>query len=144
MVSPPTASLDLSAELEQRITALWWRLTAEAPSDLSRTAASVLATLLHEGPQRVTTLATREHVAQPSMSLLVQRLEKRGLVARTDDPEDRRACRIAITTAGEQTLRGRAEARSRWLSARLQRLDDAERATLVAALAQLDALLEDA
>jgi DNA-binding MarR family transcriptional regulator len=136
-------ALDLGGELEVRIAEVWWALMRQVPSDLSRTSASVLARLAKEGPQRVTMLADYEHVAQPSMSVLVQRLERRGLVARQDDPADRRACRIAITGDGEQVLRDRAEARSRWLRARLERLEDGDRATLARALELLDTLLSD-
>jgi DNA-binding MarR family transcriptional regulator len=138
-----STTLDLGAELEQRVTQLWWRLSHEVPSDLSRTAASILAMLHTEGPQRVTTLACHEHVAQPSMSLLVQRLERRGLVARADDPDDRRACRIAITAAGEQVLQERADGRSRWLRERLDRLGTDQRTAIFGALTNLDQILDD-
>lgn len=103
----------------------------------------MLARLRRDGPQRVTTLAVSEHVAQPSMSVLVQRLVKRGLVARQEDPADRRASRIAITPVGEQVLRDRAEARSRWLRERLSRLREEERALLLQALELFDVLAGD-
>jgi DNA-binding MarR family transcriptional regulator len=141
--SAPTTQLDLGAELEQRVAGIWWRLTREAPSNLSRTAASVLASLRADGPQRVTSLTAREHVAQPSMSILLRRLCSHGLVERLDDPADKRACRITITPAGAQVLRDRAEARSLWLSSRLERLSAEDRATVLAALKLLDTLLID-
>ncbi len=134
---------DLGSEIERRVAALWSALVRAAPSDLSRTSASVLARLRRDGPQRVTTLAVSEHVAQPSMSVLVQRLVKRGLVARQEDPADRRASRIAITPVGEQVLRDRAEARSRWLRERLSRLREEERALLLQALELFDVLAGD-
>jgi DNA-binding MarR family transcriptional regulator len=141
---PKTAPrTDLAAELESRIVGLWTSLTREVPGGLSRTAASVLGVLRREGPQRVTALAGREHVAQPSMSVLVQRLEKRGLVERRDDPADRRACRVAITEAGEDVLRQRAGERAAWLRARLERLGEAERDALQRALSHLDKLLTE-
>jgi DNA-binding MarR family transcriptional regulator len=142
-VVPTMTEVDLGSELEQRVGGIWWLLTREAPSDLSRTAASVLARLRHDGPQRVTTLATHEHISQPSMSDVVRRLCDRGLVERHDDPADKRACRISITPAGEQVLRERAEARSRWLTSRLAHLAAEDRATLLAALKLLDTLLAD-
>lgn len=113
----------------------------ESPSDLSRTAASVLARLSGDGPQRVTVLANCEHVAQPSMSLLVQRLVSRGFVERRDDPDDRRASRIAITDSGRQVMKDRVDARSRWLRERLARLDEEERRLLGRAVDLLDALM---
>lgn len=138
-----TTTTDLAAELENRIVGLWTTLTREVPGGLSRTAASVLGILRREGPLRVTTLASREHVAQPSMSVLVQRLEKRGLVARSEDPDDRRACRVTITEAGEEVLQRRADERAAWLRGRLERLDASERHAIERALPQLDRLLND-
>lgn len=142
--SPPASAAgttDLGAALEQRVVGLWWLLTRGLPSDLSRTAASVLATLGLEGPQRVTTLAARESIAQPSMSQLLQRLERKGLVERREDPADRRACRMAITAAGEQAMRSRAQARSAWLDERLQQLPAADRDALAGSLAAFDTLI---
>lgn len=142
--APHTAAVatePLAAALEQRVAALWGLLTHELPGDLSRSAASTLAVLRHSGPQRVTALAERESIAQPSMSQLVQRLERTGLVERSDDPADRRACRIAVTPAGEAALAHRADTRARWLDQRLDRLGAADRDALLRALPALDALL---
>jgi DNA-binding MarR family transcriptional regulator len=138
---PAAAGESLATALEQRVAALWGLLTHELPGDLSRSAASTLAALRDSGPHRVTSLAERESIAQPSMSQLLQRLERLGLVERHDDPADRRACRIAVTPAGEQALDRRAESRARWLDERLDRLSDADRDALVRALPALDALL---
>jgi DNA-binding MarR family transcriptional regulator len=140
---PDATDRDLGSQLERRVADLWWALMRESPSDLSRTAASVLARLSGEGPQRVTVLALSEHVAQPSMSLLLQRLVSRGFVERRHDPEDRRASRIAITDAGRAVMKDRAEARSRWLRDRLARLDDTDRSVLRRAVDLLDTLLAD-
>lgn len=139
--APPPA--DLADRLEQTIASLWWRLTREARSDVSRTAASVLKYLQTEGPQRVTALATREHVAQPSMSLLVKRLERRGLVERVADPADRRASRITVTAAGAEILASRAQGRAGWLREQLEILKDDQRERIVEALSSLDALLAE-
>ena len=50
------------------------------------TQARALATLKREGPKRLTDLATLQHVSQPSMSMLVARMESRGLVQRQAEP----------------------------------------------------------
>lgn len=136
---PPTAAL--AAELEQRVAGLWWELTQSVPSELSRTAASVLANLEVDGPQRVTALAARERVSQPAMSLLLQRVERLGLVTRESDPADRRATLVAITRDGQHALEERAASRSLWLEVRLTQLDPGAREALAAALPALDALL---
>jgi DNA-binding MarR family transcriptional regulator len=116
---------------------LWWQVSSELPSELSRTAASLLRFLSDEGPQRVTVLATREQVAQPTMSVIVKRLRARGLVERRSDPNDRRATLVAVTPQGIEMLRERAELRSRWFSSRLACLDADERRAVADAVEKL-------
>jgi DNA-binding MarR family transcriptional regulator len=76
-------------------------------SALNLTASSVLDALQREGPIRVTTLAATTGIGQPSMTELVQRLERQGLVIRVDDPGDGRAALVTITNAGRALLDGR-------------------------------------
>jgi DNA-binding MarR family transcriptional regulator len=73
--------------------------------DLSLTAASTLASMERHGPQRITALAAAEGVSQPSMTQLVQRLELRGLVARSSDPADARVALAGITGDGRRYSR---------------------------------------
>ena len=54
---------------------------------------------------RITELLDDVLLTQPGMSRLIARLEERGLVERTDDPGDRRACRIRLTKAGAAAQR---------------------------------------
>jgi DNA-binding MarR family transcriptional regulator len=133
---------DLPAAFDRRLAALWRTLGRGGYADLSRTATSVLAALRDSGPQRITALADSEGVAQPTMTTLVARLEKRGLVARGDDPEDARAVRVAVTDQGLERLEARRVARVAVLDERLRALDAAEREVLVAALPVLDKLTE--
>jgi DNA-binding MarR family transcriptional regulator len=67
---------------------------------------SVLALTIvgSEGPTRLTALATAEGISQPSMSQLIQRLERQGLVVRVSDPDDGRAALIDITDAGRALI----------------------------------------
>jgi DNA-binding MarR family transcriptional regulator len=62
---------------------------------------------------RITDLIDDVLLTQAGVSRLVARLEKRGLVARRDDPGDARACRIVLTDDGRATQQrlGRAHAR---------------------------------
>jgi DNA-binding MarR family transcriptional regulator len=71
---------------------------------LNLTASMALDTLNRKGPVRVTTLAAAARIGQPSMTELVQRLERQGLVTRVDDPEDGRAALVTITNAGAALL----------------------------------------
>jgi DNA-binding MarR family transcriptional regulator len=73
-------------------------------ADLSASAAFVLNRVCREGPIRLTTLAAKEGVSQPSMTQLIQRLERLNLVARLADPDDGRAALIGITAHGQSLL----------------------------------------
>jgi DNA-binding MarR family transcriptional regulator len=132
--SEPQLDLELGNEMERLIVAVWVRLTQEIPTDVGRTSAAVLRTLRESGPQRITTLATMEFVAQPTMSALVQRLERRGLVSRARDPADARANLVQITPAGEDVLRARTHARAVWLAERLSELSLEDRERVLASL----------
>ena len=65
----------------------------------SLTSALVLAQL-DDGPARISALAAASGVTQPSMTELVGRLEREGLVTRFSDPQDRRATLVDITASG--------------------------------------------
>jgi DNA-binding MarR family transcriptional regulator len=67
--------------------------------EISRTEVEVLS-ILTEGSRRITELAELEGVAQPTMTLLVKRLEEKGWVYRERLPDDGRVVMIAITDAG--------------------------------------------
>ncbi|MEU3027547.1 MarR family transcriptional regulator [Streptomyces incarnatus] len=102
--------------------------------DLSFTAASTLARLEREGPVRLTLLAAAEGVAQPSMTQLVQRLERQGLVMRVDDAVDGRVTLIAVTDAGREVLAARRRSRDARLADLVAGLPDDDRRALADAM----------
>jgi DNA-binding MarR family transcriptional regulator len=71
---------------------------------LTFAAITYLRRLDRSGPTRLTTLAAEEGVSQPTMSQMVARLERQGLVARVEDPQDRRASLVAISDAGRTLM----------------------------------------
>jgi len=62
---------------------------------------------------RISELIDDVLLSQAGVSRLVARLEKRGLIARRNDPDDARACRVVLTDEGRETQQrlGRAHAR---------------------------------
>jgi DNA-binding MarR family transcriptional regulator len=85
-------------------------LTARFLSDraeLTASAAFVMNRVCREGPIRLTVLAAKEGVSQPSMTQLIQRLERQELVIRMADPHDGRACLVGITEHGRAVIDGR-------------------------------------
>ena len=139
-----TTAPTLAAELDSRLIALWRTVGRTGRRDLSRTAGSVLATLRDGGPQRVTALAQAEFVAQPTMTTLLSRLERDGLVERRSDPADARAVLVTITAEGLKRLTAIREARAAAIEARLSELDPADREALAAAIPALAKLTGDA
>ncbi|MFO6453903.1 MULTISPECIES: MarR family winged helix-turn-helix transcriptional regulator [unclassified Aeromicrobium] len=105
--------------------------------ETSRAAASSLAILDSEGPQRITALAEREAVSQPAMTNLVQRLEAQGLVTRAADPADARASLISITPEGLAVLHERLRLQDELIAATVARLSPDDRAAIAGALSAL-------
>jgi MarR family transcriptional regulator, organic hydroperoxide resistance regulator len=56
------------------------------------------------GSMRVGDLARALRVTVGGTSKLVDRIERAGLIAREPDPDDRRASRVVLTTAGKRKL----------------------------------------
>ena len=92
------------------------------------------------GPQRVSAIAERLHVDLSVASRQVAALVRAGYAARTADPDDRRAQRIAITPAGERVVRESHERMVAAFAAALPGWSDDE---LLALAAQLDRLRDD-
>jgi DNA-binding MarR family transcriptional regulator len=108
-------------------------LTARFLSDraeLSASAAYVMNRVCREGPIRLTTLAAKEGVSQPSMTQLVQRLERLGVVTRLPDPDDGRAALIGITEHGRKLLDDRKRLRRERLTELLTTLTSEEESAL--------------
>ena len=78
-------------------------LVKQVRGEISRTEAGVLSTLV-AAPRRITELAELEGLAQPTMTLLVQRLEQRGWVTRERRADDGRVVLVSLTEAGSATL----------------------------------------
>jgi DNA-binding MarR family transcriptional regulator len=129
-----------SAQLDAAVLALYWRISRHTPRDMSRSAASVLGNLRDLGPTRITELANIEAVTQPTMTTLVTRLERDGLVTRSPDPADARAVLARITEEGLARLAGMRAARAAVLDAALAELEPAEREALEDALPVLEKL----
>ena len=99
-------------------------------ADLSASAAFAMNRVCREGPIRLTTLAAKEGVSQPSMTQLIQRLERQGLVSRLADPEDGRAALIGITRQGQELLDDRKRLRRERLTELLATLTPEEESAL--------------
>jgi DNA-binding MarR family transcriptional regulator len=88
-------------------------------------------------------LAEGERVSTAAMSKRISRLERDGLVARTQSEEDRRRTGIALTDEGHRLLRRVRSRRTAWLASRLDSLGADDVAAIEAALDPLARLLHD-
>ena len=64
----------------------------------------VLEVLLHKGPLPVNVLGQKIRLTSGSISIAIDRLEKKGLVERKDDPDDRRARIVHLTSEGRKLI----------------------------------------
>jgi DNA-binding MarR family transcriptional regulator len=109
--------------------------------EISRTEMEVLG-ILSEGPRRITELAELEGVAQPTMTLLVKRMDENGWTQREGLPDDGRVAMISLTEAGRAA---RQKFRAQFLAAMrtdLEELSDERLQALLAATETLDSFVE--
>ena len=117
------------------------RLLLRRAQRISRSEAGLLAAL-DGGPRRITELADREGLAQPTITLMVKRLIERGWVARERDAADGRAVLVSLTDEGLAVLEEvRADYRSA-LRGHLAAMSDEEVAALMTATTALQGLIE--
>ena len=119
---------DVGELLDQSLDLMARFLTDRA--DLGASAAFALNRVCREGPIRLTTLAAKEGVSQPSMTQLMQRLERQDLVTRLPDPDDGRACLIGITECGHKLLDDRKQLRRQRLTTLLATLSPEDQCSL--------------
>ncbi len=89
-----------------------------------------LSNLIAKGPMRIGDLAHAEHITQPTMTGVIQRLEAQGLVGRMDDPKDGRARLVLITPQGRTEMQEFRQLASARVSPAMAQLTEAERDTL--------------
>jgi len=110
--------------------------------EISRTEMEVLS-ILREGPRRITELTELEGIAQPTMTLLVRRLQEKGWVKRDGLPDDGRVVLVSLTEAGAAAQQ---RLRTQFLQAMrtdLQELSDQELKGLSAATETLSSFVDD-
>lgn len=130
---------ELAVVLEQLVRLIRQLATA---GDLSMAAASALARIVRDGPQRLTELAVAEGISQPGMTQLVTRLERDGLVRRAASSGDRRGVLVELTDAGLELVGARRAERAVALEQLLARLDDDDQDAIHRALPALARLVE--
>ena len=134
---------ELAARLRLAVMRLARRLRQQAPSGITPSQLSVLATLSTKGPMSLGGLAEAERVRPPTMTRIVAALEEEGLVGREHDPEDRRRQSILMTEKGRKLVASSRTRKTAYLAERVRELSPEDRATLAGASEILERILED-
>lgn len=109
---------------------------------MSATEAAVLWRLSRYGPSRITELAQLEHVSQPAMTQLINRLEKSGHVVRLADSSDARAVPVGVTDAGTAAVDARLAERVSLIRALIASVPEPDRESLRRATPAIERLAE--
>jgi DNA-binding MarR family transcriptional regulator len=128
---------DASARLAVAIGRINRRVRPQG-GELSHGQLSALSTILRKGPLRPGDVARIETIAAPTVTRLIADLEEHGLVERRPDPDDGRSCFVTVTVAGEAAVMQARTERADRVSELMRGLDDAELASIHAALDALE------
>ena len=134
----------VASQLVPRAALVTRLLARHLRGELSRPEIGLLNTL-QAGPRRITDLAELEGVAQPTITQLVKRLERQGLVKRERREADGRVVVVSLTDAGAAAFEGFRTQATVTLSRYLDCMSDEEIEALAAAtetLAELARLLQ--
>ena len=106
---------------------------------LSFSQLSVLMRLYHGGNSGVSEIGEQMGVTNAAASQAVDRLVHLGLIERTEDPDDRRAKRLALTQKGQALVEKGIEARSQWVEGLTNALTPEQQSLIISALTILTA-----
>jgi DNA-binding MarR family transcriptional regulator len=142
--APPATAVHLADRLHSAAIHLLRRLRLEdAAAGLTAPRLSALSVIVFRGPLTLSHLAAAEQVRPPTITRLIQELERDGLVERLPDPDDRRITRVRATPRGRQLLnQGRARRVER-LARDVEGLSAGDRTLLGRAVEVLEELLTE-
>jgi DNA-binding MarR family transcriptional regulator len=118
---------------------LWRELMAASrprwsAADLTFTQLRALSVLARRQPMRVSDLAEALDMSIASASALVDRMARRGLVGRRDEPDDRRTVLVEVAARGRRILEALERGSSEHFTRLIERMTDEERAALATTL----------
>jgi DNA-binding MarR family transcriptional regulator len=140
-VVEPSAD-DLMHDLNRVRRTVRRRLRARQPHPLQPTQVEVLQAVEERPGSGVSATARLLHLADNSVSGLVNQLVGAGLLRRETDPADRRMAHLYLTPAASARLAGWRAARAELVDGGLSRLDTADREAITKALPALRRLAD--
>lgn len=134
---------DLAGRLRLTIVRTARRLRQETGTELSPSLTAALSTVERHGPLTPGEVATRERIQRPTATRVLARLEEQGLIDRMPDVRDRRSSLLTASKAGRDLLAELRTRKTAFLAARIEDLDDEDRATLERAADILERMLAE-
>lgn len=113
-------------------------------SGISPSQLIVLQFLRDRGEATPTEIAKHAFLTQATVTSLIDKLERRALVARRPDAKDGRRVLVSMTPAGRKTLNQSQDALQVLFERRFEALEPWEKSFLVAALERIAAMLDAA
>ncbi len=104
---------------------------------LSFSQISILMRLVHDKGTGVSEIGEQLGVTNAAASQAVERLVQLDLIERTEDPDDRRAKRLALTQKGRALIEQGIEARSKWIGRLMDVLTPEQQNMIISALTLL-------
>jgi MarR family 2-MHQ and catechol resistance regulon transcriptional repressor len=101
---PEILALDAYIKLMRAADSVTARAHLVLPADLTLTQFAALEALHHVGPLFQSELATKLLKSGGNLTLVVDNLERDGLVSRTRDPADRRFVKVELTPKGRRFI----------------------------------------
>ncbi len=103
-------------------------------SGISMPQIGALFQIHRRGISGVTNIASEIGITSAGASQMLDHLVKLGLIARSEDPHDRRGKQIVLTEKGYQILQESMWARQNWIPALANRMTSREKEQVIAAL----------
>jgi MarR family transcriptional regulator for hemolysin len=107
------------------------------PFDLRKVDFSLLMLLAQHGSVPPKSLVQMLSLTPPKLSMVLERMQARGLIERTPDPHDRRSVQVALTVPGAQLARELEPVARRMEQGLKKRLSAADHAKLIQLLRKL-------
>jgi DNA-binding MarR family transcriptional regulator len=105
--------------------------------NLSMSQMGALLNIHRQGVCSVSDIGDELGVTSAAASQMLERLVQQELIARSEDPHDRRGKQIVLTDKGRQVIQDSFHARQSWLGDLAQTLTPAEQESVIAALTLL-------
>jgi DNA-binding MarR family transcriptional regulator len=139
----PLRSSELASQLRFAVMRLSRRLRQHAPEDITPSQLSALSVIVRGERMTLSQLAEAERVQPPTITRVLDSLERKGLATRVPSEHDRRVLFVEPTPGGRALVETIRRRRDQYLAGRLRTFSAEERALLERAAGLLERLIED-